>query len=65
MMRDLPHNSNRQGETPQSERLDRERLSTFSLEFPLPDDVMEFLPFPSWVSYTTTCDNCQIVVDAL
>ena len=51
----------RQGETPQNERLDRERLDLICLEFRLPKDVMDcILPFPCYLSYTTTFDNCQI-----
>jgi len=39
-------NNIRQGGTPQSERLDRERLGKLGLEFRVPNDVMEYvLPF--------------------
>ena len=56
-------NNIRQGETPQSERLARERLDLIGLEFRLPKDVMEYvLPFPNCAIYTITPDNCQIVV---
>jgi len=56
-------NNIRQGETPQSERLARERLDLIGLEFRLPKDVMEYvLPFLNCTFYTTTSDNCQIVV---
>jgi len=42
-------NGIRQGETPQSERLGRERLGLIDLEFRLPNGIMEYvLPFPNF-----------------
>ena len=51
---------------PQSEYLARGRLGKIGLEFRLPTEIMEFmLPLPNYAFYTTTLDNCQIVVDVL
>ncbi len=49
---------------PQSEYLARGRLGKIGLEFRLPTEIMEFmLPLPNYAFYTTTLDNCQIVVE--